>query len=378
MKKFSFWAAVVAVVMCFAACEGPENPPIDNGTDNGKDTTNNGGGNGGGEIEEVVPVEVDFAKGEHIGYVINWHTDLVRLLFTTDGVLIDNETNEYEGDGQVVQVDICPSSRDKYNFPATGTYKIPALQPVGGSAYDTRELVAGEAVPAMVIGQNFYGISVVDVKDGKSAGQKMSMAGWVKVGGTKEAAEITVNVQVVDPATKEKKVVAYKYSGRMQIRNASKVITADYWFPGETKTGDIEAEYNTLKVHKINDATAEARGLQKFALVFGSNKDPLQTAQIYINTPKDLKSVNGTYNVAHKIAANVADATQGALPVDDRITVMPPFAGVRKADNPDDLDKAYYGVSGTVKIESGKISFDMKSFHGGSIKGVYTGKVDIK
>lgn len=352
MKKFNIFFAVTTVFMavCLSSCGG--NKP----DDKRKDYPN--------------AVEVNVHMSHYYGKFFSHYTDFTRLLFGTDGTSYGE--NGYAGTGQFYLIDIC-ADVDANKFPKTGVYKLGNASLGSNVVYTMFD--NGMVVPPFVSESRLpFGCYRLTVENDEIVTVEQAVAATVDISGNSQSAlvlgkftfeEQDDNGNVV--GTKKDECMVYE--GVLKIEDQSGNIDAEQPFEAEPKNVTTE-NFTFTDMQGVNNGDIYSCGLNVFTIELQGDNNEL--CQLILYAPANGKPI-GKYTVTHRTAEYTADRSAGA----SSQGIYPPFIGIAKSisDNSVSFDKLWFIESGSVTIENEKISVDVKSHNGSTIKGVYDGIV---
>lgn len=360
MKKISVFLMMAMAVLSLSlvSCNNPGDDPGDD--PNKKPNVD----------DPKVEGKLQFAEGVYMGKLISHYTDFVRFVFVTEGLDITGE--QPDGTGTVITMDLLADVDKKTFFPKAGEYKMGNM--VLGQLQDPSLLDNGVILPMMQMGDLTLGCMKIDVEDGTESGAYIAADGKVTVSGTASSAKIVLNLTLQSKDGEETKYTA-EISGAMNI-DGSTYLTGDENFEGYEKNDkrDLNHVFTSMDGQNFNDRYNT--GLTQYQITL-SNSDNEQ-AHFLIYAPNDAQNVNGTYTITNKLGAYTADRTVGVMRSQQGVSVGAPTVGVYDEQGYLQSGLMWFIESGTIVVSDNKITYDVKSHYGSTLKGTYEGKVEFK
>lgn len=346
MKKISllFASVIVAMAVGLTSCGGNNEPDVPNVTSN-----------------------VKFHTGFYFGNYLSHYSHMERLVFGTEGTGYDSA---YHGTGDIYLIDFCAETQDGF-FPKAGTYKT--ADAYLGETFLFTMISDGEVIPSELVGSGTpIGCYKLKIVDGEVTTVSQAKIATIKFSGSakKGVMEAKFTMEELDDknnvvATEDIDVI---YGGEFKILD-KKVANPDEVFKDEEKAVTNEKfTYDELK--GLNNGDVYKCGLNQYSIELkGANNE---LCQLILYAPAGEKPL-GKYTITHKISDFTAERSHGV----SAEGIVPPFVAIVESVSGQQatVNKLWYPESGSITIEAEKITFNIVSHNGSTIKGVYDGIV---
>lgn len=356
MKKLKLSAILAAMLAAFAftACD---NNQQQTGDDTPKDA-----------------IKVNYANGYYYGNFFSHYTDLIRMSFITDSITGEEKdgTTTYSGTGYFIYLDLL-ADVDRTNkdnvFPAAGNYKVSydaVLDGDEGKVIVPTMLENGVVLPPFTDEyKNSFGCHVLRMEDGKVVSQaSANEKSVITISGNAAKGKMVMKLTVVGEDETEQNI-NFVFEGAAKLQN--EFIDGETAFDQENTAPTGDFTFTRMQGTTIGDMYGV--GLDYYQVELnGANKE----IAVFVYCVKEGEKPFGTFNLTHRVEANAAMTSTGAVEGENGTEISAPFVGIENATG---FDKIWFPETGTITVADGKITYDIKSHKGHTLKGTYEGDV---